>query len=168
MSFGEALSAGDEIARVSGIGQVHVPMHISTHRGARSNATASLVAVGGVSISTVGVSPHSRAAWRDIVKTVSLIAASVLALGWGAARADTLTPEPTAVPLATTPPTNVEVAAPQVNVEVNDHPIATPAPPGTGRVWNAAPTSTRGCRGQAVACSWEAGSRTSRTSASGE
>ena len=93
------------------------------------------------------------------MKTISLIAASLLALGWGAARADTapssrttgmllndptepppltdveVTPDPVVVPSPRgTPTTNVEVTAPPVNVDVNISPIATPAPPGTGRV----------------------------------
>jgi len=100
------------------------------------------------------------------MKTISLIAAGVLALGWGTARAETSpTSETTDPPVdSTTPPpmpnvevdpapridradeptmgptTNVQVTAPPVNVDVNVTPTVAPAPLQT----KAAPDSERG------------------------
>ncbi len=78
------------------------------------------------------------------MKFISLIAAGVLVLGWGTARAETspsaVTSDPPDVPAeetTTEPTTNVEVNTPPINVDVNVNPIVpivVPAPVETRQV----------------------------------
>src|SRR4029079_10646824 len=66
----------------------------------------------------------SREGWRNVMKTISLIAAGVLALGWGTAMAETSPSAVTSGPRddATMPPPHVSV-----DVDVDPAPPVTPA-----------------------------------------
>ena len=99
------------------------------------------------------------------MKTISLIAAGVLALGWATARAETSPSSVTSGPAddgtmppphvnvdvdlappvvpadetTTGPTTNVEVNTPPVNMDVNATPTAVPAPAERRQVWDSEP-----------------------------
>src|SRR4029077_444712 len=60
------------------------------------------------------------------MRNISLIAAGVVALGWGAARGETAPPSPTTNVDVNTPGTNVDVNTPGGNVAVNVNPPPAP------------------------------------------